>query len=237
MDTLLATREPLTPAAFEEALRGQVHRYHHIHPFHLAMHEGRLSRPQVQHWVANRYYYQQIVPKKDAAILSNCPDPAIRRVWIERLHTQDGTADGQGGLESWLHLAEAVGLAREEVLDERHVVPGVRFAADAYLTFTRTQPWTLGVAASLTELFAPDLMRERLAAFAQHYAWVDATGLAYFQARIHEAPEESAFALKVVQQYAVTRQQQDRALGALRFKCDVLWSLLDAIEHTAQALR
>jgi pyrroloquinoline-quinone synthase len=236
MDTLLAIQEPLTPAAFEEALRGHVQRYHHVHPFHVAMHEGRLSRPQVQHWVANRYYYQQIVPRKDAAILSHCPDPAIRRVWIERIHLQDGTTASQGGLESWLRLGEAVGLSREEVLDERHVVPGVRFAADAYLTFVRTQPWTLGIAASLTELFAPDLMRERLAAFERHYPWVEAAGLAYFRARVTQAPEESAFALEVVQRYAVTREQQERALDALRFKCDVLWSLLDVIQHTARAL-
>lgn len=237
MDTVLAMQEPLSPAAFEEALRGQVQRYHHVHPFHIAMHQGRLSRPQLQHWVANRYYYQQIVPKKDAAILSNCPDPAIRRVWIERIHTQDGTAARQGGLEGWLQLAEAVGLTREEVLDERHVVPGVRFAADAYLVFARTQPWIEAVAASLTELFAPDLMRERLAAFAQHYPWVDAAGLAYFRSRVQEAPQESASALEIVQRHALTREQQDRALAALRFKCEVLWSLLDAIQHTATVLK
>jgi pyrroloquinoline-quinone synthase len=134
-------QDPLTTGAFVAALRAQAIRYHHSHPFHLAMHAGQLTRAQLQGWVANRYYYQKSIPVKDAAILSNCPEAAIRRRWLVRLLDQDGTADAEGGLEAWLRLAEAVGLRREEVLSEQYVVPGVRFAADAYVTFARTRPW------------------------------------------------------------------------------------------------
>jgi pyrroloquinoline-quinone synthase len=222
---------PLTSDAFVDALRAQSQRYHHRHPFHVLMNEGHLSRAQIQGWVANRFYYQKSIPTKDAAILSNTPDPAIRRRWIGRIVDHDGAADGQGGIEAWLRLAEAVGLSRQEVLDERHVVPGVRFAGDAYVTFARTRPWIEAVAASLTELFAPDLMSERIAAFERSYTWVDPAGLAYFKARLQQAPRDATYALELVTQYCRTREQQERAIAALSFKCDVLWSMLDAIQH------
>jgi pyrroloquinoline-quinone synthase len=179
-----------------EALRSQARSYHDQHPFHVRMNAGRLSRRQIRGWVANRYYYQENIPRKDAAILANCPDLEVRRRWIRRIVDHDGTAGGEGGIEAWLHLGEAVGLSREEVADGRHVVPGVRFAVDAYVTFARTKPWVEAVASSLTELFAPDLMAERLAAFERHYTWIDSGGLAY-----------------------------------LSFKCDVLWSVMDAIDR------
>lgn len=222
---------PLTSDAFVDALRAQSQRYHHKHPFHVLMNEGRLSRAQIQGWVANRFYYQKSIPIKDAAILSNTPDPAIRRRWIGRIVDHDGAAEGQGGIEAWLRLADAVGLSRPEVLGERHVVPGVRFAGDAYVTFARTRPWTEAVAASLTELFAPDLMSERIAAFERSYTWVDPAGLAYFKARLQQAPRDATYALELVTQYCRTREQQERAIAALSFKCDVLWSMLDAIHH------
>ena len=145
------------------ALRAQSQRYHDRHPFHRKMNEGGLSRRQVQGWVANRFYYQENLPLKDAAILANCPHREVRRRWIRRILDHDGTVDGEGGIEAWLRLGEAVGLTRDEVQDERHVVPGVRFAVDAYVNFSRTRPWVEAVASSLTELFAPDLMAERLA--------------------------------------------------------------------------
>jgi pyrroloquinoline-quinone synthase len=222
---------PLTSDAFVDALRAQSQRYHHKHPFHVLMNEGRLSRAQIQGWVANRFYYQKSIPIKDAAILSNTPDPAIRRRWIVRIVDHDGAAEGQGGIEAWLRLAEAVGLSRREVLEERHVVPGVRFAGDAYVTFARTRPWIEAVAASLTELFAPDLMSERITAFERYYTWVDPAGLAYFKARLQQAPRDATYALELVTQYCRTREQQERAIAALSFKCDVLWSMLDAIQH------
>ena len=222
---------PLSSDAFVDALRAQSQRYHHKHPFHVLMNEGRLSRAQIQGWVANRFYYQKSIPIKDAAILSNTPDPAIRRRWIVRIVDHDGAAEGQGGIEAWLRLAEAVGLSRAEVLDERHVVPGVRFAGDAYVTFARTRPWIEAVAASLTELFAPDLMSERIAAFERHYTWVEAAGLAYFTSRLTQAPRDAAHALELVTRSCTSREQQERAIAALAFKCDVLWSMLDAIHH------
>jgi len=222
---------PLAPDALVAALRAQSQRYHHKHPFHVLMNEGRLNQAQIQGWVANRFYYQKSIPIKDAAILSNCPDPAIRRRWIQRIVDHDGTADGQGGIEAWLRLAEAVGLSREEVLDERHVAPGVRFAGDAYVTFARTRPWIEAVASSLTELFAPDLMGERIAAFERYYTWVDGEGLTYFKRRLSQAPRDSAHALELVTEYCRTREQQELAIAALAFKNDVLWGLLDAIHH------
>jgi pyrroloquinoline-quinone synthase len=224
-------QDPLATKAFTEALRAQSNRYHHTHPFHARMHEGTLTRAQLQGWVANRYYYQQCIPIKDAAILANCPDPAVRRQWIVRILDQDGASDGQGGLDAWLRLAEAMGLSRQEVVDQRHVAPGVRFAADAYVSFARTRPWIEAVAASLTELFAPSLIRTRIAAFERHYPWIDHEGLAYFHSRLTQAPRDATQALDLVTRLCVTHEQQERALAALAFKMDVLWTLLDAIDR------
>ena len=217
--------------SFVAALRAQSQRYHDRHPFHVKMNEGGLSPRQIQGWVANRFYYQANIPRKDAAILSNCPDRDVRRGWIRRILDHDGTAGGEGGIDAWLHLADAVGLTREEVRDERHLVPGVRFAVDAYVNFARTRPWIEGVASSLTELFAPDLMAERLAAFERCYPWVDSEGLGYFRARLTQAPRDSEDALRLVTEHCRSADEQSRAVAALSFKCDVLWSMLDAIDQ------
>jgi pyrroloquinoline-quinone synthase len=195
------------------------------------MNEGVLSRRQIQGWVANRFYYQENIPRKDAAIMANCPDREVRRRWIRRIRDHDGTVGTEGGIEAWLRLSEAVGLTREEVSDERHVVPGVRFAVDAYVNFARTRPWVEAVASSLTELFAPDLMAERLAAFERYYPWIDQPGLAYFQARLTQASRDSEHALEVVTEHCRTPAEQAAATAALSFKCDVLWSMLDAIDR------
>jgi pyrroloquinoline-quinone synthase len=181
--------------------------------------------------VANRFYYQANIPRKDAAILANCPDREVRRRWIRRILDHDGTRSGEGGIEAWLRLGEAVGLTREEVCDQRHLVPGVRFAVDAYVTFARTRPWVEAVASSLTELFAPDLMAERLAAFVRFYPWIDRDGLAYFRARLDQAPRDAEYALEVVTEHCRSTEELARAVTALSFKCDVLWSILDAIER------
>jgi pyrroloquinoline-quinone synthase len=215
---------------FIGALRAQSQRYHSLHTFHVTMNEGRLDRRQIQGWVANRFYYQENIPRKDAAILANCPDREVRRRWIWRIHDHDGTAEGEGGIEAWLRLGEAAGLTREEMWDERHVVPGVRFAVDAYVTFARTRPWVEAVASSLTELFAPDLMAERLAAFERYYTWLDPDGLAYFRNRLTQAPRDSEHALEIVMEHCLTPEEQARAVAALSFKSDVLWSMLDAID-------
>ncbi len=231
MTAIVAETDHRDTDQFVAALRAQSERYHSLHPFHRRMNEGLLSRRQVQGWVANRYLYQAGIPRKDAAILSNCPHPEVRRRWIRRIVDHDGTLAGEGGIEAWLSLGEATGLSRAEVADERHAVPGVRFAVDAYVTFARTRPWVEAVASSLTELFAPDLMAARLAAFERYYPWIDSAGLAYFRARLTQAPRDSEHALEVVTKYCRTPAEQAGAVAALSFKNDVLWSMLDAIDH------
>ena len=214
---------------FVEALRAQSQAYHHQHPFHLRMNAGRLSRRQLQGWVANRFYYQTSIPRKDAAILANCPDVEVRRRWIRRIVDHDGTGPGEGGIEAWLRLGEAVGLTREEMLSERHLVPGVRFAVDAYVTFARTRPWVEAVASSLTELFAPDLMAERLAAFERYYPWIEPEGMAYFRNRVSQARRDVEQGLEITLAHFTTRPLQERALEVLQFKLDILWALNDAL--------
>jgi pyrroloquinoline-quinone synthase len=204
-------------------------RYHHLHPFHLRMNRGELSREEVRSWAANRFYYQRSIPLKDAAILSNCPLREVRRSWIRRIVDHDGAQGAEGGIEAWLKLAEATGLTREETLSECHVQPAVRFACDAYVTFARTKPWPIAVASSLTELFAPDLMSERLAAFERHYPWVSPDGLTYFRQRLTRAPKDSEEALRLTLDHCRTRADQEEAVAALEFKCDVLWVMLDGL--------
>jgi pyrroloquinoline-quinone synthase len=213
------------------ALRSQGARYHDLHPFHVRMNGGELSREELQRWVANRYYYQRSIPIKDAAILSNCPDPDVRREWIQRILDHDGTEPGAGGIESWLRLGSALGVERDELTDERLVLPGVRYAVDAYVNFCRTRPWIEAVAASLTELFGPGAIRVRVDALEEHYPWIDPAGLDYFRARLHQAPRDAQYALDVVVERCRTREQQDRAVAALAFKCDLLWAQLEAIER------
>ena len=167
-----------------ERLRAQGMRYHNLHPFHVRMDRGELTRDELQRWVANRFYYQRCIPLKDAAILSNCPEVEVRRVWIERITDHDGTSPGTGGIESWLRLGEALGVARDELLSERRVLPAVRYAVDAYVNFARHRPWIEAVASSLTELFGPGAIRVRLAALEAHYPWIDPAGLEYFRARL-----------------------------------------------------
>jgi pyrroloquinoline-quinone synthase len=235
---VITTLEPMeggaalwSPEEFVAALRSQGARYHDLHPFHVRMNEGLLSREELQRWVANRYYYQRSIPIKDAAIVSNCPEPDVRRVWIQRIIDHDGVEPGGGGIESWLRLGEALGLSRDELKSERRVLPGVRYAVDAYVNFCRTRPWVEAVAASLTELFGPGAIRVRLEAMERHYPWIDPAGLEYFRARLHQAPRDAQFALDVVLDRCGTREQQERAVAALSFKCDLLWAQLEAIDR------
>ncbi|MGW1197517.1 pyrroloquinoline-quinone synthase PqqC [Streptomyces sp. NPDC002536] len=219
---------------FTAALHAHSDRYWHKHPFHLRLHQGTLGRGELQRWAANRWYYQKWLPQKDAAVVANCPVPDVRRRWVQRISFQDGTAEGRGGLAGWLALAEATGLDRAEVLDERHVLPGVRFATDAYVHFARTRPWTEAVAASLTELFSPGLMRQRLTALRTHYPWIAPSGHGYHATRPQTAASDAQHALAVVVASCTTRGEQDAALAALAFKCDVLWSMLDAVDHAGR---
>jgi pyrroloquinoline-quinone synthase len=219
---------------FVAELRALSGRYWGTHPFHQRMHAGELSSDELRTWAANRWYYQCMLPQKDAAIISNCPVPQIRRDWLARIVYHDGTAEGEGGRERWLRLCEAVGLTREEVLAERYVAPGVRFAVDAYVTFARTKPWVEAIASGLTEMFAGHLMRQRVVDMLANYSWIRQDDLAYFTNRIDAVSGEGQATVDIVVRYCTTRQQQEKAIEALSFKCDVLWSMLDAIEQAAK---
>jgi pyrroloquinoline-quinone synthase len=216
---------------FVSRLRAQGSRYHNLHPFHVRMDAGELTRDELQRWVANRFYYQRCIPLKDAAILSNCPDIEVRREWIKRIIDHDGTSAGTGGIESWLRLGEALGVPRDELLSERRVLPAVRYAVDAYVNFARQKPWSEAVASSLTELFGPAAIRVRLAALEAHYPWIDPAGLEYFRSRLDQAPRDAQHALGLVVESCLTREQQERAVAALRFKTEMLWAQLEAIER------
>ena len=226
---------PLDQEQFLAALAALGDRYWGTHPFHHRLHAGQLTGPELRMWAANRWYYQCMLPVKDAAIISNCPLPEIRRAWLPRIVYHDGTEEGTGGREYWLRLCEALGLDRAEVLDERYVVPGVRFAVDAYVNFARTRPWLEAIASGLTEMFSGHLMRRRVADMLTHYPWIGAEDLAYFTVRIDAVSDEGRQTVDIVTRHAITREQQDAAVAALSFKCDVLWSMLDAIELAGKA--
>jgi pyrroloquinoline-quinone synthase len=204
-------------------------RYHDHHPFHIAMHEGRLDRDEIRSWVENRYYYQTRIPIKDAVILSKSEDPAFRRSWIRRIHDHDGHGPGEGGLALWLKLAEGVGLDREEVESCGSVLPGVRFACDAYVQLVKERSLVEAVASSLTEFFAPDLMSRRIEAWERHYPWVRPEVLAYFRERVVRARRDSGEALDFVVAHATTRELQARCEDALVRKTEILWHLLDCV--------
>jgi pyrroloquinoline-quinone synthase len=223
--------EPLAPDAFVGRLRDEgARRYHDAHAFHRRMHEGKLDRAELQRWVENRYYYQTRIPIKDALILAKAEDPAFRRVWIHRLHDHDGDSPTTGGLAQWLKLAEAVGLDPADVAACRRVLPGVRFACDAYVTLVRESPLVVAVASSLTEFFAPDLMSKRIEAWERHYPWVAAAGLGYFRTRVTRARADSEEAVAFVVAQASSRELQEACIAALIRKTEVLWHLLDCVE-------
>jgi len=214
---------------FEAKLQDQGSAYHIHHPFNVMLNSGGATREQIQGWVANRFYYQACIPIKDAAILSNCPDRAVRRSWVQRILDHDGYGDDPGGIESWLRLAEAVGLSRERTESLQDVLPGVRFAVDAYVNFARRAPWQEAVCSSLTELFAPAIHKQRLANWPEHYPWIDPQGLHYFQSRVSIARRDVEFGLAFTLDHFRTREAQERALQILKFKLDVLWQMNDAM--------
>ncbi len=203
-------------------------RYHHRHPFHLLMHEGSLTRGQLQAWALNRYYYQSVIPIKDSIILSRSRDPEFRRAWRKRVVDHDGAATHEGGIERWIRLAEATGIERKRVTSGTEILPAIRFAVDAYLDLVKNRTFLEAVASSLTELFSRDLIALRIDALREHYPWLSG-GLDYFTARLDQAPEDAAFAFNYVAERARTREEQELAMGALRAKCDILWAQLDAL--------
>jgi pyrroloquinoline-quinone synthase len=220
---------PWSAAEFEQRLRDKGRAYHIHHPFNVMLNTGRAQPEQIRGWVANRFYYQVSIPVKDAAILANCDDRSVRRNWVQRILDHDGYGDDPGGIESWIRLAESVGLRREEVESFSQLLPGVRFAVDAYVNFARRAPWPEAVCSSLTELFAPEIHKQRLAGWPDYYPWIDRGGLHYFQSRVSLARRDVEFGLAVTLERFKTRAQQERALEILQFKLDVLWQMNDAM--------
>ncbi|MBU0724548.1 MAG: pyrroloquinoline-quinone synthase PqqC [Alphaproteobacteria bacterium] len=220
----------LTPEQLEARLRRVgAERYHHLHPFHHLLHTGRLTKPQVQAWALNRYYYQSQIPRKDAAVLGQMDDPALRREWRERIIDHDGDAEGEGGILRWLKLATGLGLDAVYVRSTQGILPGTRFAVDAYVNFCRSKPLLEAVASSLTEMFSPDIIGQRVAGMLQHYDFVSPDILAYFDKRPVQAKRDSDFALDYVKTHARSVAEQQAVIAALEFKCGVLWSQLDAL--------
>ena len=239
----LRTDDHLPPwdrAEFEAQLRAKGKVYHIHHPFNVRMNSGGCTPDEIRCWVANRFYYQICIPRKDAAILANMPDRAHRRLWVERILDHDGQGDHQGGnaggIEAWTRLGQAVGIEREDLWSLRRVAPAVRFACDAYVNFAARAPWQEAVCSSLTEMFAPQIHKDRLATWPGHYPWIEAEGLHYFRSRIPLASRDVEHGLRVTLEHFTTRAAQQRALDILQFKLDVLWSMLDAIEKACHEL-
>jgi pyrroloquinoline-quinone synthase len=226
------TGQLLSSAELRDALQAiGAERYHNLHPFHRALHDGALTRGQVQAWALNRYYYQSRIPAKDATLLARLPTADLRRAWRSRLDDHDGTGPGLGGVARWLKLAEGVGLDRAYVESTAGILPGTRFAVDAYVAFVRDRSLLEAVASSLTEMFSPTIIAERVSGMLTNYTWVTEDTLAYFTPRLTQAPKDVDFALAYVDEHARTRELQELVLAALRFKCDVLWSQLDALHY------
>ena len=226
------TASLLPPAELERRLRAiGEERYHIHHVFHHLLHGGKLSKGQVQAWALNRYYYQASIPAKDAAILGRLPTPDLRREWRRRIIDHDGDGSAPGGVERWLALTDGLGLDRAYVTSLQGLLPGTRYAVDAYVHFVRERSLLEAVASSLTEMFSPNIISQRVAGMLRNYDFVDERTLAYFTPRLTQAPQDVAFALAYVKREAQTREQQELVLGALRFKCDLLWAQLDALHH------
>jgi pyrroloquinoline-quinone synthase len=229
---VITPERPLTPEQLEAELRQiGAERYHNLHPFHRALHGGKLTRGQVQAWALNRYYYQSRIPAKDASLIARLPTSDLRREWRRRLIDHDGEAPGTGGVARWLKLAEGVGLDRGYVESTEGLLPGTRFAVDAYVNFVCERSVLEGIASSLTEMFSPNIISERVSGMLANYDWITQETLAYFTPRLTQAPRDVNFALAYVKEHARTPEQQQAVLAALRFKCDVLWSQLDALHY------
>ena len=229
MNALAQPGRPWSREQFEAQLRQKGKSYHIHHPFNVMLNTGKASREQIQGWVANRYCYQLAIPIKDASILSNCPDRDVRRGWIHRILDHDGYGGDPGGIEARVRLGLAVGLSREAMKDQRHVIPGVRFAVDAYVNFCRRQPWQEAVCSSLTELFASAIHSERLATWPENYPWIEADGLQYFRNRTTQSRRDVEQGLTLTLDHFDTSELQQRALDILQFKLDVLWQMNDAM--------
>ncbi len=226
------TETPRTPDQLEAALRDiGAERYHDLHPFHILLHAGKLSRGQVQAWALNRYYYQCRIPAKDATLVARLPTSELRREWRRRIIDHDGDAPGTGGIARWLKLTEGVGLDTAYVESTEGILAGTRFAVDAYVAFVRDRSILEAVASSLTEMFSPTIIADRVSGMLANYDFITAETLAYFTPRLTQAPQDVDFALNYVKQHARTVPEQAQVLAALRFKCDLLWAQLDALHY------
>jgi coenzyme PQQ biosynthesis protein C len=222
----------LDPDGLEAALRRiGAERYHNLHPFHRLLHGGKLSKAQVQAWALNRYCYQSCIPRKDAALIARCDDSELRRIWRQRLIDHDGENPGEGGIARWLKLTDGLGLDREYVASMRGALPATRFAVEAYVRYVTERSLLEAVASSLTEMFSPSIISERVSGMLAGYDFISRQTLAYFNARLEQAPRDADFALAYVKREARTREQQAAVLAALEFKCSVLWAQLDALYH------
>jgi pyrroloquinoline-quinone synthase len=221
---------PISPDALEAALRAiGAERYHVLHPFHHLLHGGKLTKGQVQAWALNRYYYQASIPAKDASLVARLPTPELRREWRRRLVDHDGDGVHPGGVERWLALTDGLGLDRAYVVSQQGLLPATRFAVDAYVRFVRERTLLEAIASSLTEMFSPDIISQRVSGMLRNYDFVTPETLAYFTPRLTQAPQDVAFALSFVKEHADTAEKQEAVLAALRFKCDLLWAQLDAL--------
>lgn len=228
----MSLSQALAADAFEAEIRSVgAERYHDKHVFHKLLHGGKLDKGQVQAWALNRYCYQEAVPRKDAALMSRVHDRELRREWIHRIHDHDGFGDEPGGIERWLVLTDGLGLDRDYVTSFAGALPATRHLVESYVRFVREQPLTVAVASSLTELFAPSIHRERIAGMLENYSFIDDHVLAYFKRRLTQAPRDAQFALEYVKTHAKTRAEQEACVGAVRFKCDMLWAQLDVLHH------
>ena len=222
----------LSPSELEAQLRAiGAERYHNLHPFHRLLHDGKLNKGQVQAWALNRYYYQASIPAKDASLLARLPTTDLRREWRRRLEDHDGDGSKPGGVERWLVLTRGLGLADDYVTSLRGLLPATRFAVDAYVHFVRERSILEAVASSLTEMFSPAIISERVSGMLRNYDFVSEETLAYFTPRLTQAPQDVEFALGYVKREARTREQQEQVMDALRFKCDLLWAQLDALHY------
>jgi len=222
----------LSPQQLENKLRAiGDERYHNKHPFHQLMNTGQLTKNQLKAWALNRYYYQSMIPVKDAVILSRMEDAALRRIWRQRILDHDGDSDDQGGIARWIALTDGLGLDRTYVTSGQGILPATRFAVDAYVNFVRVKPMLEAIASSLTEMFSPKTIGERVSGMLAHYDFLDSKILAYFDKRLTQAPRDADFALAYVKENATTPEQQQAVCNALMFKCDVLWAQLDALNH------
>ncbi|UDL93287.1 pyrroloquinoline-quinone synthase PqqC [Lichenihabitans sp. PAMC28606] len=229
-DPVALDRSFLAPDAFAAELRRiGADRYHSLHRFHRRLHDGQCTRGEVQAWALNRYYYQSMIPIKDATVLTRMIEPAQRREWRKRIEDHDGLREGDGGIERWLRLTDSLGLHRDDVVSARFILPATRFAVEAYVEFCRSKTLLEAVASSLTELFSPAIISERVSGMLAHYDFVSRDTLAYFTARPDQAKRDSDFALDFVTREARTPDQQHAVMDALRFKCDVLWLQLDGL--------